>query len=121
MMELGVHLLTVFEIYLILYFMGVDPTVLAALMIEGVTKLINFAFFFVPAQVGVSEGGNELLLRALGFAATTGIALALVEKIRALAWAAYGLGALTFLLRRNARHARTTVSADVSAQADLSR
>lgn len=102
-LELAAQLVNIFEVYLILSFMGVEASFLAAFIIEAVMKLINFAFFFVPGQVGVLEGGNALLFRALGLGATTGIALALVEKIRTLAWTAYGLVALTLLLRRNAR------------------
>ena len=85
--------------------MGVEASFVTAFIIEAAMKVINFAFFFVPGQVGVFEGGNALLLRALGFAASIGITLALIEKIRALAWVAYGLIALTFLFRKNAKTA----------------
>ncbi|MDQ3666293.1 MAG: flippase-like domain-containing protein [Acidobacteriota bacterium] len=103
MLELASHAVSIFEVYLILRFMGVEASLLTAFVIEAASKLINTAFFFVPGQVGVSEGGNALLLRAIGLGASTGIALALIEKIRTLAWAAYGLVALLILLRRNAK------------------
>ena len=51
-----------------------------AYIIESLTKVINFAFAFVPGTIGVYEGGTEVILQALGFAAATGVALALVRK-----------------------------------------
>lgn len=114
--ELAAHFINIFEIYLILRFMGVEATFLAAFIIEAAMKMINFAFFFVPGQVGVFEGGNALLLRAMGFAASTGIALALIEKIRTLAWTAYGLVALTFLFRKNAKSLPVYEEPDKGAQ-----
>ena len=102
-LQMAAHLVNIFEVYLILYFMGIKATFIAAFIIEAAMKLINAAFFFVPGQVGVFEGGNALLLRALGFTASIGIAVALVEKVRTLVWTAYGLIALTFLFRKNAK------------------
>jgi glycosyltransferase 2 family protein len=101
-MQMLAHFVNIFEVYLILHYMGVNATFVAAFIIEAAMKMINAAFFFVPGQVGVFEGGNALLLRALGFTASIGVAVALVEKIRTLVWTAYGLVALTFLLRKNA-------------------
>ncbi len=104
-LEIAAQFVNIFEVYLIMRFMGVEASFVTAFIIEAAMKVINFAFFFVPGQVGVFEGGNALLLRALGFAASIGITLALIEKIRALAWVAYGLIALTFLFRKNAKTA----------------
>lgn len=103
LIQLAAQFVNVIEIYLILRFMGVEATLMAAFIIEAAMKLVNFAFFFVPGQVGVFEGGNALLLRLLGLGATTGIALALVEKIRALAWVAYGFIALSALFKKNSK------------------
>lgn len=101
LLELAANLANVLEVYVILSFMNLPATFLTAFIIEAVMKVINFTFFFLPAQVGVFEGGNALLLKALGMGASAGVALALIEKMRTLAWTAYGLLALAFLLRKD--------------------
>ncbi len=102
-LELGAHLTNIFEVFLILRFINVKASFAVAFIIEAAMKFVNFTFFFVPGQVGVFEGGNALLLKALGLGVTAGVTLALVEKIRTLVWTAYGLLALTFAFRRNAK------------------
>ncbi|MEJ7577126.1 MAG: lysylphosphatidylglycerol synthase domain-containing protein [Pyrinomonadaceae bacterium] len=102
-LELGAHLTNIFEVFLILRFINVKASFAVAFIIEAAMKLVNFAFFFVPGQVGVFEGGNALLLKALGLGVTAGVTLALVEKIRTLVWTAYGLLALTLAFRKDAR------------------
>jgi putative ABC transport system permease protein len=71
--------------------LGYQPQVQAAYVIESLTKVINFAFGFVPATIGVYEGGTEIILQTLGFAAATGVTLALVRKAGTLFWTVIGL------------------------------
>ncbi len=100
LLELTAHFVNIFEIYLILYFIGVDVTAVIAYITEAVAKVMNVLFFFVPGQIGVGEGSNAFLMRILGLGAAAGVALALVEKIRMLISAGYGLLILTFAFRR---------------------
>ena len=60
-------------------------------IIEGGVKFISVAFFFVPTQVGVSEGTYAVILDSLGLAAAAGVSLALIRRLRTLAVAAVGL------------------------------
>jgi putative ABC transport system permease protein len=53
--------------------------------------VINFAFGFVPATIGVYEGGTELILRTLGFASAAGVTLAIVRKAGSVLWTGIGL------------------------------
>lgn len=85
------HLINVAEVCAILKLMGLPASVSYGLAVESGTKLINLAFFFVPTRAGVYEGGNALIFEALGLGPGAGLALAIVRKIRALLWAAYGL------------------------------
>jgi hypothetical protein len=48
----------------------------AAYIIESLTKVINFAFAFVPGTIGVYEAGNGIILRTLGYTTAVGVALA---------------------------------------------
>jgi putative ABC transport system permease protein len=85
------HASSVLEVYITLRMLGYSPFVHAAYVIESLTKVINFAFGFVPATIGVYEGGTEIILQTLGFAAATGVTLALVRKAGTLFWTVIGL------------------------------
>jgi putative ABC transport system permease protein len=85
------HASSVLEVYVTLRMLGYSPFFHAAYVIESLTKVINFAFGFVPATIGVYEGGTEIILQTLGFAAATGVTLALVRKAGTLFWTVIGL------------------------------
>jgi hypothetical protein len=102
---LAQHAILVGEAYLMLSALGGGTTLKTALVFEAVTKIVNTAGMLVPARVGVSEGGSALLADALGFAASHGLSLALMRRVRALIWAGVGLALLPFLEAR-ARSAR---------------
>jgi putative ABC transport system permease protein len=90
------HASSVVEVYVTLRMLGFVPRVEAAYIIESLTKVINFVFGFVPATIGVYEGGTELILQTLGYAAATGVTLALVRKAGILFWTGIGLFILTW-------------------------
>lgn len=96
------HVSSVAEVYVTLSMLGYDARVAQAYVIESLTKVINFAFAFVPGTIGVYEGGTEVILRALGFAAATGVALALVRKAGIVFWTSIGLLVLTWRAAPNA-------------------
>ncbi|HZH91120.1 MAG TPA: ABC transporter permease [Pyrinomonadaceae bacterium] len=92
--DLAAHASSVFEVYVTLRMLGFHPGFDAPYVIESLTKVINFVFGFVPATIGVYEGGTEVVLRTLGFAAATGITLALVRKAGMIFWTGIGLAML---------------------------
>ena len=96
------HVASVVEVYVTLHMLGYDARVAQAYVIESLTKVINFAFAFVPGTIGVYEGGTEVILQALGFAAATGVALALVRKAGIVFWTTIGLLVLTWRTAPNA-------------------
>ena len=69
------HVSSVAEVYITLRMLGFAPHVAQAYIIESLTKVINFVFAFVPGTIGVYEGGTEVVLRTLGFAAATELLL----------------------------------------------
>lgn len=91
---LAQHAILVAEAYLILNALSGGTTVQTALVFEAVTKIVNTAGIVVPGRLGVAEGGSALLADALGFAASQGLSLALMRRIRALTWAGVGLALL---------------------------
>jgi hypothetical protein len=94
LLELAQHGLLVLEAYVLLGALGAAPTLQTSFIFEAVTKLVNTAGLLVPARVGVSEAGSALLASALGFAASHGLSLALMRRVRALIWSAVGLALL---------------------------
>lgn len=96
------HTFSVVEVYVTLRMLGLAPGLAQAYIIESLTKVINFVFAFVPGTIGVYEGGTEVILQALGFAAATGVALALVRKAGIVFWTSIGLLILTWRTLPNA-------------------
>ncbi len=96
------HVLSVAEVYITLRMLGFASNVAQAYIIESLTKVINFVFAFVPGTIGVYEGGTEVVLQTLGFAAATGVTLALVRKAGTIFWTSIGLLILTWRTLPNA-------------------
>jgi hypothetical protein len=92
--ELAGHALLVIEIMAALDALRLDAGLGSAFVIEGAVKWIGALFFFVPGQVGVSEGIYAMLLPAVGLPAAAGVTIALVRRARALIVG--GLGFLFF-------------------------
>ncbi len=90
------HFAGVIEIYTTMSLIGVDLTLATAFMLEALNRALNIAFIFVPALVGVDEAGTGLVTSALGFGAASGVALAIIRKIRMFFWIGIGL---VFLFR----------------------
>jgi uncharacterized membrane protein YbhN (UPF0104 family) len=104
--SVGVHLISVTEVFFALRFLGYQAPMSSAFIIESLTKVINAAFGFIPGTIGVYEGGNGLILRTLGYTTTVGVALALVRRGAILVATAIGL---TVLIWRSAERTRTLV------------
>jgi len=97
------HASSVLEVYLALKMLGFQPQWAQAYIIESLTKVINFAFAFVPGTIGVYEGGTEVILqKGLGFTPAAGLALALVRKAAIVCWTSVGLLVLTWRTLPNA-------------------
>jgi putative ABC transport system permease protein len=90
-LDLASHVTSVVEVYVTLRLLGFVPQVTAAYIIESLTKVINFAFGFVPGTIGVYETGNGIILRTLGYTAAIGVALGIVRKASIVFWTIIGL------------------------------
>jgi Lysylphosphatidylglycerol synthase TM region len=88
--ELAAHGLLVVEIMFLLGALGLQAGLGTALVLEGAVKCIGALFFFVPGQLGVSEGIYALLLPLVGFPAAAGVTIILLRRARALAVGAAG-------------------------------
>src|SRR3989440_2019695 len=101
-LDLTSHVASVVEVYVTLKMLGFGPSIGAAYIIESLTKVINFAFGFVPATIGVYEGGTEIILKSLGFAAAAGMTLAIVRKAAIIFWTVIGVLIITWRAVPNA-------------------
>ena len=94
-LSMGVHftawLTELFEVYAILYFLGAEVGWLSSLSIAAMTALIKGSVSFVPGGLGVQEGGYLVFLMALGYGEVTGIAFAVIRRIREILWILIGL------------------------------
>jgi len=90
-LDLISHVTSVVEVYVTLRLLGFVPQLTAAYIIESLTKVINFAFGFVPGTIGVYETGNGIILRTLGYTAAIGVALGIVRKASIVFWTIIGL------------------------------
>ncbi len=88
------HATSVAEVFITLRLFGLEPGAGVAYIIDSLTKVINLVFSFVPATIGVYEGGTGFILSTLGFAAATGVSLGIVRKACMIVWAVLGLAAL---------------------------
>jgi hypothetical protein len=94
------HSLLATEVWLVFASVGLRFSLLDPWIVEGGVKFVNVAFFFIPGQIGASEGVYSLILSALGLPSGVGLTLSFVRRIRALLVAACGL---VFLPREAAR------------------
>lgn len=88
------HILSVTEVYTVLYLLKYTVFPSTAYIIESLTKVINLVFSFVPGAIGVYEGGNGLILNFLGYTTAIGVIVALIRRGAILFWTFVGLGIL---------------------------
>jgi hypothetical protein len=100
------HLLHVLELYAILRALDLAAGIGTAFIIEGLTKFVGLAFFFVPGQIGASEGVHTVVFDLLGLPAVAGFAVPFVRRLRSVTVAGFGLLAVSVLTRRGSAGAR---------------
>ncbi len=106
------HALAILEVYIILRFMGARATLVSALALEGLTKLINSVGALNPGNIGTYEGGNIIITKIFGITAASGLTLALCRRARAIFWA--GVGALCLILVKKVRQqGKTDLNSDM--------
>ena len=102
--EIGAQAALVLEIAWVLFALDLAAPAIHPLVIEAAAKFTTVAFFFVPLQVGASEGAFAVIFVALGLPAAAGFSLAFFRRIRSLLIASAGLAAMNALTRE--RHGK---------------
>ena len=92
-LDLVFHALAVLEAFLALRWLlgAASPSFLQALLFEALNRVITVLFKFVPFRAGVDEVSSGGLAHLLGMDPVTGVALAIVRKVRNLFWAGIGM------------------------------
>ncbi|MBI4445060.1 MAG: flippase-like domain-containing protein [Acidobacteria bacterium] len=111
-LNLLAQFLIVAEIRWIFLAMEVPSDWFRCFMLATSTKAISLAFFFIPVQIGVFEGGNLLFADLLDFPENVGVAMALARRLFDLAWAIVGLAALALLFFKWPRASLSTTSSE---------
>jgi uncharacterized protein (TIRG00374 family) len=79
------------EVWVIMNLLGIEITLLAAVLVEAFSAAVRFATFMLPASIGVLEGGHIAIFTALGLGATAGLSFSLVRRLREATWIGVGL------------------------------
>jgi putative membrane protein len=79
------------EVWIALWALGIPGGFPQAIVLEGVAQGVRSAMFFVPGALGIQEGGYVVVGRLLGIPAEMGLALALIRRVRELAFGIPGL------------------------------
>lgn len=92
--------LGVAEIYVVMWLLGQPVSFTDAWIIEGVTQLVRTATFVIPASIGAQEGAFLVIGSAITGQPSLALAMALVRRIREIAWAALGF-VMFYVLKPN--------------------
>jgi ABC-type nickel/cobalt efflux system permease component RcnA len=96
LLQFAFHVAAVLEIYFLLRLLvgHTDRTLLIAIVLGTVERLIMIAFKFVPLRLGVDHAGSGGIAEVLGIGSSVGVTIATVRTARNLFWAAVGLAML---------------------------
>jgi hypothetical protein len=101
-LETAAQALLVLELFLLFHALHVVASAWMAFVTEASLKFFEFAFLFVPLQLGVSEGSYALVFGVMGLPLAAGFVLAFIRRARSLMIATVGLGTLGAMTRRAA-------------------
>jgi hypothetical protein len=102
-LEMVFHALGTIEVFLTLQWLVPDraPSLAQAVVFEGLNRVTTVAFKFVPFRIGVDEALSGAAAPMLAVAPAAGVALAVVRKVRNLAWSGVGLAIIAAHPARN--------------------
>ena len=94
-LDFTAHFLAASEVMAILWLLGFGTHFTGAVIVEGLTKLVETGGLLVPGDVGLYQGSTGLIFRAMGYTVATGVAVGIIRQIRSILWA--GMGFLVLL------------------------
>jgi uncharacterized membrane protein YbhN (UPF0104 family) len=87
------HVFAVAEVWYVLRLLpgGAHTTLQDAFLMESAGRFVTVVFKFIPFRLGVDEAGSGLVAQAVGIPPATGVALALIRRLRIVVLNAAGL------------------------------
>ncbi|MCX8123008.1 MAG: flippase-like domain-containing protein [Spirochaetes bacterium] len=79
------------EIYLIVYFLNIQFNIYHALFLYVFGLFLTSVMFFMPANLGTSEGSYSLALKLLGYDPSMGLTIGIVRRLRTFIWSIIGI------------------------------
>jgi hypothetical protein len=79
------------EVYAILSGLGLPIDPMRAVAIGGIAVGIKGGGFVIPGSLGVQDGGNVLLLVMYGYSDASGMAFAILRRMREVLWIGIGM------------------------------
>lgn len=79
------------EIYFIMKFMGINISIVNANFIYIFGLFLTGIIFFMPANLGTSEGSYSLALKFLGFDPALGLSVGIIRRLRTFVWSGIGI------------------------------
>ena len=94
--DIACQLLTVSEVAVVVWSLQLPIHLVTVLAIEGITRTLKMLSGWIPARLGVDEGGAMSAFLAVGLSPVSGLTLALTRRMRDLLWALIGLAWLVW-------------------------
>ncbi|GAA4327861.1 hypothetical protein GCM10023149_31560 [Mucilaginibacter gynuensis] len=89
------------ELWVILRLLGVKASLMEAIFVDMSVILLKSAGAFVPAQIGIEEYGNKIMLAAVGIQSVAiWLTATILRRARQLFWIAFGLVAYFIIDRK---------------------
>ena len=91
-LDLLFQAVAVTEVFLTLrWLLPTPPTIQQAIMFSALDRAIIIAFKFIPFRLGIDELFSGGMATLFGWPNATGVALALIKKVRSIVWVGVGL------------------------------
>jgi hypothetical protein len=79
------------EVYLIIIYAGGTITLIHSMFLYLFSMFLTSVVFFMPANLGTSEGSYSLALTFLGYDPAAGLTVGIVRRLRTFVWSGIGI------------------------------
>jgi len=108
------YLIGAFETWFALRLLGHPVSISAAIAIEALTQAVRHASFMVPGGLGVQEASVMVFAYLAGVSGEVGLSLALIKRLREIAFGVPALLSWQWVEARQARTARLIPDKEIS-------